>query len=149
MLRYRIGRILVYGIDNYIVFVLSGILLNLAPGNDTIYILTRSIAQGRKAGVFSVLGISSGGLTHTLLASLGLSVVLGRSIVLFNFIKFVGAGYLIYMGVRAFTSKTESFGIRLPWRKASIAGKYIARDILPTCSIRRSLCFFSHFCRSS
>ena len=96
-----------YGIENYIVFVLSGILLNIAPGNDTIYILTRSIAQGRKAGIFSVFGISTGGLTHTLLASLGLSVVLGESIVLFNMIKFIGAGYLIYLGVKALLSKTE------------------------------------------
>jgi len=99
----------VYGIDNYVVFVLSGILLNLTPGNDTIYILTRSISQGRKAGVFSVLGISTGGLTHTILASLGLSVVLSRSIVLFNIIRFAGAGYLIYMGMKTFLSKTRSF----------------------------------------
>ena len=98
-----------YGIDHYLVFVLSGILLNLTPGNDTIYILTRSIAQGRKAGIFSVLGISTGALTHTVLASLGLSVVLSRSIVLFNIVKLAGAGYLIYLGVKAFLSKTESF----------------------------------------
>jgi threonine/homoserine/homoserine lactone efflux protein len=98
-----------YGIDNYIAFVMSGILLNLAPGNDTIYILTRSITQGRKAGIFSVLGISSGALTHTILASLGLSLVLSKSIVLFNVIKIVGAGYLIYLGVQALLSKTGSF----------------------------------------
>jgi threonine/homoserine/homoserine lactone efflux protein len=100
---------MVYGIDHYMVFVLSGILLNLTPGNDTVYILTRSIAQGRKAGIFSVLGISTGALTHTMLASLGLSVVLSKSIVLFNILKFVGAGYLIYLGVKAFLSETESF----------------------------------------
>ena len=98
-----------YGINNYIVFVLSGILLNLTPGNDTIYILTQSITQGRKAGIYSVLGISSGALTHTVLASLGLSVVLSKSIVLFNIIKFAGAGYLIYLGVKAFQSKAASF----------------------------------------
>ena len=96
-----------YGIDNYIIFVLSGIILNITPGNDTIYILTRSIAQGRKAGIFSVLGISTGGLTHTMLASLGLSVVLSKSLILFNMIKFIGAGYLIYLGVKALLWKKE------------------------------------------
>ncbi len=97
------------GIDNYIVFVLSGVLLNLTPGNDTLYILTRSIAQGRKAGIFSVLGISTGGLTHTVLASLGLSVVLSRSIFLFTLLKFVGAAYLIFLGLKAFLSKPALF----------------------------------------
>jgi threonine/homoserine/homoserine lactone efflux protein len=96
-----------YGIDNYIVFVLSGILLNITPGNDTIYILTRSIAHGRKAGIFSVLGISTGGLTHTVLASLGLSVVLSKSLILFNMIKFIVEGYLIYLGVKSLLWKKE------------------------------------------
>ena len=61
-----------FGIENYFGFLIAGILLNLTPGSDTIYILTRSIAQGRKAGIYSVLGISTGGLAHTLFASFGL-----------------------------------------------------------------------------
>jgi RhtB (resistance to homoserine/threonine) family protein len=107
-----------YGIDHYIIFLLSGILLNITPGNDTIYILTRSITQGRKAGIFSVLGISTGGLTHTVLASLGLSVVLSKSMVLFNIIKFMGAAYLIYIGVKTFLSKAELFETPVSMEKA-------------------------------
>ncbi|MEH7069124.1 LysE family translocator, partial [Priestia megaterium] len=55
-----------YGIINYEAFLLTGILLNLIPGADTMYIVGRSMSQGRKAGVYSVLGIITGSLVHTL-----------------------------------------------------------------------------------
>ncbi len=72
-----------FGIENYLGFILVGILLNLTPGSDTIYILTRSVAQGKKAGIASVLGIETGCLIHTLLAALGLSLILRSSATLF------------------------------------------------------------------
>ena len=56
-----------FGIENYIGFIIAGILLNLTPGADTMYIMTRSIAQGRKAGYYSVYGIVTGGLIHNFL----------------------------------------------------------------------------------
>lgn len=59
-----------FGIENYLGFVFAAILLNLTPGSDTMYIITRSISQGQTAGLYSVLGITSGSLIHTLLASL-------------------------------------------------------------------------------
>ncbi|KMN44677.1 LysE family translocator, partial [Bacillus sp. LK2] len=65
-----------YGIINYEVFLLTGILLNLIPGADTMYIVGRSISQGRKAGVYSVFGIITGSLVHTLLVAFGLSIIL-------------------------------------------------------------------------
>lgn len=93
------------GIENYIGFLVAGIILNITPGADTIYILTRSISQGHKAGVYSVLGIISGAICHTLLASFGLSAILLKSELLFSIIKWIGAGYLVYMGARMFFSK--------------------------------------------
>ncbi|RPI02594.1 MAG: LysE family translocator [Ignavibacteriae bacterium] len=98
-----------FGIENYWVFILSGIILNLTPGNDTIYILTRSISQGRKAGVVSALGISTGGLAHTIMASLGLSVILSKSIFLFDVIKYTGVIYLVYIGLKTIISKSNPF----------------------------------------
>ncbi|MEO6734466.1 MAG: LysE family translocator [Ferruginibacter sp.] len=88
------------GIINFETFLLTGILLNLTPGNDTIFILGRSIAQGRKAGIMSVLGISTGSLVHTMLAAFGLSVIIAQSILLFNIVKYAGAAYLVYMGIK-------------------------------------------------
>ncbi len=95
-----------YGIENYYAFVLACIILNITPGADTIYVLTRSISQGRKAGVFSVLGIITGVLVHILLAVFGLSAVLAKSIVIFTTIKWIGAGYLFYLGIKMLISKS-------------------------------------------
>ena len=98
-----------FGIENYLVFIVSGIILNITPGNDSIYILSRSIAQGRKAGVISVLGIGTGALTHTIMASLGLSVILNKSILLFDIIKYIGVLYLVYIGLKTIISKNNPF----------------------------------------
>jgi RhtB (resistance to homoserine/threonine) family protein len=98
-----------FGIENYLVFIVSGIILNITPGNDTIYILSRSIAQGRKAGVISVLGIGTGALAHTIMASLGLSVILSKSILLFDVIKYIGVIYLVYIGIKTIISKNNPF----------------------------------------
>lgn len=94
-----------YGIHNYEVFILAGILLNITPGTDTMYIIGRSAAQGRTAGMYSALGISTGSLVHTLLAAFGLSVVLAESIMMFNFMKMIGVIYLFYLGIKMMLSK--------------------------------------------
>lgn len=97
-----------YGIINYEVFLLTGILLNLIPGADTMYIVGRSISQGRKAGVYSVFGIISGSLIHTLLVAFGLSIILTKSIMVFNIIKIAGVIYLVYLGIRMLLDKTNA-----------------------------------------
>ena len=97
------------GIINYGQFVLSAILLNLVPGSDTVYILTRAVVGGRKKGIISALGISTGILIHTLLAALGLSVILRESALAFNIMKFAGAGYLVFLGIKAIVSKKPLF----------------------------------------
>ncbi|PHC82981.1 homoserine lactone transporter [Bacillus wiedmannii] len=96
-----------YSIINYEVFLLTGILLNLIPGADTMYIVGRSISQGRKAGVYSVFGIITGSLVHTLLVAFGLSIILTKSIVLFNTIKVIGVIYLVYLGIKMILDKTN------------------------------------------
>ncbi|CAM4125944.1 MULTISPECIES: LysE family translocator [Bacillus] len=96
-----------YGIINYEVFLLTGILLNLIPGADTMYIVGRSISQGRKAGVYSVFGIITGSLVHTLLVAFGLSIILTKSILLFNTIKVIGVIYLVYLGIKMILDKTN------------------------------------------
>ena len=97
------------GIVNYGQFVVSAILLNLVPGSDTVYVLTRAIGGGRKKGVISALGISTGILVHTLLAALGLSVILRESALAFNIMKIAGAGYLVFLGIKAVVSKKPLF----------------------------------------
>jgi threonine/homoserine/homoserine lactone efflux protein len=87
------------GIHDFPLFVLSCILLNITPGQDTMYIIGRSAAQGRQAGVMSALGIMAGVLVHTLLAALGLSVILATSSLTFATIKYAGAAYLVWIGI--------------------------------------------------
>ena len=96
-----------FGIENYLGFVLAAILLNLTPGSDSMYIITRSISQGQTAGFYSVLGIISGILIHTLLAALGLSVLLANSPTAFMIVKYIGASYLCYLGVKMLMSKQQ------------------------------------------
>lgn len=95
-----------FGIVHYEMFLLAGIILNLTPGPDTI--LSRSISQGRRAGIYSALGISSGGLVHTLLAALGLSVILAQSYFAFTIVKLAGAFYLAYLGVTTLLAKNST-----------------------------------------
>ncbi len=95
------------GIIHFETFLLTGILLNLTPGNDTIFILTKSIGQGKKAGIVSALGIGTGSMVHTILAAFGLSVIIAQSILLFNIIKYAGAAYLLYIGYKMLIDKSQ------------------------------------------
>src|SRR6266849_2121087 len=98
------------GIHDYWLFVATGVLLNLTPGQDTLYVLGRSIAQGRQIGVASALGISAASVVHTLAAALGLSAVLATSASAFLVLKVAGAVYLVYLGVRMLITRTAAFG---------------------------------------
>jgi threonine/homoserine/homoserine lactone efflux protein len=89
-----------FGIHDFGLFLTTGILLNLAPGPDTAYIVGRSIAQGREAGVASAFGISVGSIFHTCAAALGLSAILAASAWAFSAVKFIGGGYLIFLGIK-------------------------------------------------
>ena len=86
---------------NFALFFVASWALILTPGPDMLYVITRGIAQGRRAGIVSALGVTVGILVHTLLAALGLAVILQTSLVAFLLVKYAGAAYLIYLGVKA------------------------------------------------
>ncbi|MDO6742513.1 MULTISPECIES: LysE family translocator [Polaribacter] len=81
--------------------------MNLTPGADTMYILGRSIAQGKKAGILSALGISTGGIFHIIFATLGLSIILAKSATAFEIVKYLGAAYLIFLGLKTIFKKAD------------------------------------------
>jgi threonine/homoserine/homoserine lactone efflux protein len=95
------------GIHHFWLFVATAIVLILTPGQDTFFILGRSLTGGRSAGVAAALGISAGTIVHTLAAALGLSALLATSQSAFTVVKFAGAAYLIYIGVRAILSRAN------------------------------------------
>lgn len=88
-------------------FLLAALGILLIPGPAVLYIITRSVAQGRRAGLVSVLGVELAGLTHAAAAALGLSALLLTSALAFNVVKYLGAAYLIYLGVRTLLAREE------------------------------------------
>ncbi len=89
-------------------FLLASLGLLLIPGPSVLYILTRSAAQGRRAGLASVGGIELASLTHAVAATLGLSALLLTSALAFSIVKYLGAAYLIYLGVRTLLARHEN-----------------------------------------
>jgi len=85
-------------------FLIAAMMLTLAPGPDNIYVLTRGIAQGKKAGLVAALGFSSGLFFHTLLAVLGFAAVIKAYPAAYHFLQYAGAAYLVYLGIRTLRS---------------------------------------------
>lgn len=92
-------------------YLTAALLLAITPGPGIFYVLTRSIKGGRREGYASSLGTAAGGLFHVAAAALGLSAILATSALAFNLIKFGGALYLIYLGVRTLLSKDMDFAV--------------------------------------
>lgn len=88
-----------------LVFIAAGWLLNLTPGPDVLYIISSSLKQGVRAGLVAALGIVSGCMVHVVAAAVGLSALMSTSALAFNLLKWCGAAYLLYIGVRALLSR--------------------------------------------
>ena len=88
-----------FGTIDLALFIVAGLLLNITPGPDTLYILGRSASQGWRGGAVAALGIGAGLFVHTLAAAVGLSALLAASATAFTILKWVGAAYLVYLGV--------------------------------------------------
>lgn len=105
------------GIVNLPVFLAAALALCAAPGPDSAYILGRTLLQGRRAGVVSVLGIVTGAAMHVLAAGLGLSAFLAASASAFGAVKLAGAAYLVWLGVKTFRERPAGAqGVALPRR---------------------------------
>jgi len=97
-----------FNFQNLYLFFIASLLLNLTPGNDMLYVASRSVSQGIKGGIVSALGVFAGCFVHILAAVLGLSIIISKSAYLFQLIKFAGAGYLIYIGIRSLLAKPST-----------------------------------------
>lgn len=98
-----------FGTHDLLLFVVSGLLLNVTPGPDTLYIVSRSSTQGLRAGGAAALGIGAGTLVHITAAALGLSAILAASASAFTAVKILGAAYLIYVGISMLRSPGSTF----------------------------------------
>ena len=109
--------IAMFGIHDFGLFLAAGFLLNLTPGPDTLYILGRSVAQGRGAGVASALGISLGSIFHTCAAALGLSAILATSALAFAAIKLLGGAYLVFLGIKMILDRRRELTLPSNFRR--------------------------------
>ena len=100
-----------FHLANLPVFLLAALILLLTPGPAVLYIIARSMDQGRLAGFVSVLSIESGNSVHVLAATLGLSAILMSSALAFSIVKYLGAAYLIYLGIRRLMARDQSHEI--------------------------------------
>jgi len=86
--------------SSLLLYTFGSVIIIISPGPDFLYVTTRGIAQGRKAGILSAAGISLGLTIHTALAAFGLSAILNTSDIAFQTVKYLGAAYLVYLGIR-------------------------------------------------
>jgi RhtB (resistance to homoserine/threonine) family protein len=112
-----------FGIYNFGLFIMAVLLLNATPGPDTAYIVGRSIAQGRTAGLLSALGISAGCCVHALASAIGLSAIIAASATAFTAVKLAGGAYLVYLGLRMMLSRSgaETAGETMPENTRSLS----------------------------
>ena len=92
--------------SNLGIFVVAALVLLITPGPAVLYIVTRSIDQGRRAGLVSMLGVHVGTLAHVAAAAAGLSALLAASATAFSVVKYLGAAYLVYLGIRRLRDRT-------------------------------------------
>jgi threonine/homoserine/homoserine lactone efflux protein len=105
------GALIMPHISNLAIFIVAALVLLITPGPAVLYIVARSIDQGRRAGIVSTLGVGVGSLCHVTAAAFGLSALLVSSVLAFNLVKYLGAVYLIYLGVRKLLAKDDPLSV--------------------------------------
>lgn len=96
-----------FGIINFQFYLIATFVFIMTPGMDTIFVLNSSLGENRKAGIFSALGVNAGILVHTFFAAFGLSMLLAESAMAFMIIKYLGAAYLVFIGIKALLAKNQ------------------------------------------
>jgi threonine/homoserine/homoserine lactone efflux protein len=96
---------------SFLAFAIAAVVLAITPGPGIAYVVARTVAGGRPEGLASCFGTGIGGLLHVLAAALGLSLIVAQSAVAFTLVKYLGAAYLIYLGVRLLLRKNEQFKV--------------------------------------
>ena len=93
----------------WLLFLSAAFAINISPGPDIIYIVSKTIAQGRKIGFASSLGVCVGAFVYVVATALGLSAILETSLIAFSIVKYAGAAYLVYLGIKSLMSKGSTF----------------------------------------
>ena len=143
MLYFIIGISLLFHLPNLPVFLLAALILLLTPGPAVLYIIARSMDQGRLAGFVSVLSIETGNSVHVLAATLGLSALLLSSALAFSIVKYLGTVYLIYLGIRRLLQRDQDHEIS-SFQKQSLR-RIFSQGVLVAALNPRTALFFLAF----
>ena len=92
-------------LNDLLLFIIAGLTLNITPGPDMMFVITRSVAESTRSGIISSLGIAAGSIFHTLAVALGLAALLMAVPAAYEVIKYTGAAYLVYLGIKTLISK--------------------------------------------
>ena len=106
-------------LHTYLLFIIASIVLCAVPGPDMVYLLGRTIGQGKKAGLVSAVGINVGAYIHLICAVLGVSAIIATSAVAFTLVKWCGAAYLFYLGLQALFAKTQTPSSTAPVKRSA------------------------------
>ena len=119
-------------IENLLLFMLAGVLLNLTPGPDVLYIVSNALRSGARAGMVAALGITAGCFVHIFAAAVGVSALMAASSTAFSVLKWLGAAYLVYVGLRLLLARQSAIDL-------------IAVDARPVCATTLKDVFFRGF----
>jgi threonine/homoserine/homoserine lactone efflux protein len=123
-------------------FAVASLALLVVPGPSVLYIVTRAMDQGRAAGLVSVLGIHTGSIVHVAAAALGVSAILASSALSFGIVRYGGAAYLIWLGIRAIRDRSEG-GSDAPDREHSLARIYAQGVVVNVLNPKTALFFLA------
>ncbi|WP_319411152.1 LysE family translocator [uncultured Cohaesibacter sp.] len=126
-------------------FLVACLMLNIAPGPDLIFILSRTIAQGRKFGFAASLGVCSGAMVHVMAAALGVSAILATSATAFMLVKYIGAVYLIWLGIKGLISRDSLLPIKGRKRPGSTLWAVYRQGVLVDVLNPKAALFFMAF----
>lgn len=129
----------------WLVFFSAALALNLSPGPDLLYVLSRTLAGGWRIGVASACGVCSGALVHVAAAALGISAILATSALAFTVVKYVGAAYLLYLGIQALRSAGEGMRTTLDAGPRTSAWQAYRQGILVDILNPKAAIFFMAF----
>ena len=125
-------------------YVVASLALILTPGQDMLYVMSRALAQGRLAGVYSAVGVIVGILVHTVLAALGVGAILAASEGLFLALKLAGAAYLVYLGAKLLLTREASIATRANGKRFPAAA-LVWQGVLSNVSNPKIVVFFFAF----
>ncbi len=133
------------GTENLMTFIITALFFIMTPGIDTVFVLNKSISQGAKSGFYATLGINSGVFVHTFFAALGLSILIANSTFALTFIKILGAGYLICIGLFKFKNKKEFFSANKTKVRISSKNDFWSGFLTNTLNPKVALFFLAFF----